>query len=165
MVAAINIFGAFVPSLSLFRLIYQHLLKPAGFVKPQVVADNQEPHRFAQGFSGVVTALSAYLVWAGFPLAWAFSWLVIVLANLNVFLGFCATCTTQVRIFEQLAVPLQSLIEPIDVEQEEAVVKHYNILTLPTTILIDRHGLVQHINYGLANLGKLSQQLEALLSN
>ena len=38
----------------------------------------------------------------------------------------CATCATQVRIFEQLASPLQSLIEPIDVEQEEAVAKQYN---------------------------------------
>jgi hypothetical protein len=103
-VAAINILGAFVPSLSLFRLIYQHLLKPAGFVKPQVVADNQEPHRFAQGFSGVVTALSAYLVWAGFPLGWAFSWLVIVLANLNVFLGFCAGCFTYYQL-SRLGVP------------------------------------------------------------
>jgi hypothetical protein len=57
---------------------------------------------------------------------------------------------------------MQSLIEPIDAEQEETVTKQYNILTLPTTILIDRHGLVQHINYGLTNLTKLSQQIQAL---
>jgi peroxiredoxin len=74
----------------------------------------------------------------------------------------CATCATQVRIFEQLDGSWQSLIESIDAGQEEAMTKQFNILTLPTTILIDRHGLVQHINCGLANPGKLSQQLQAL---
>jgi peroxiredoxin len=74
----------------------------------------------------------------------------------------CAACTTQVRIFAQLDGRMQSLIEPIDAEEEETVTKQYNILTLPTTILIDRHGNVQHINYGLTNLAKLSQQLQAL---
>jgi hypothetical protein len=67
-VAAINILGAFVPSLSLFRLIYQHLLEPSGLLKPQTVADYQAPHRFTQGLSGSVTALSAVLVAASFPL-------------------------------------------------------------------------------------------------
>lgn len=97
-VAAINILGAFVPSLSLFRLLYKHLLQPTGLVKPQIVADHQAPHRFTQGFSGFVTAVSAVLVAVGFPLGWAFSWLVIVLANLNIFLGFCAGCFTYYQL-------------------------------------------------------------------
>lgn len=98
-VAGLNLLGAAIPSLSLFGLIYRHLLKPGGLVKPHFVPDYPEPHRFAQGFSGVVTALSAILVWSGqFGAGWAFSWLVIILANLNVFLGFCAGCFTYYQL-------------------------------------------------------------------
>jgi hypothetical protein len=92
-VAAVNILGSVMPSLSLFGLIYRHVLRPTGLASSQLVPDYAEPHRFAQGFSGAVTAVSAVLVWSGFGLVgWAFSWLVIILANLNVFVGFCAGC-------------------------------------------------------------------------
>ena len=98
-VAAANVLGAGVPSLSLFGRVYRHLLKPSGLVEPHFVPDQAEPHRFAQGFSGVVTALSALLVWSGQPIVgWVFSWLVIVLANLNVFAGFCAGCFTHYQL-------------------------------------------------------------------
>lgn len=98
-VAGVNLLGAAIPPLSLFSLIYHRLLKPGGLVKPHLAPDHPEPHRFAQGFSGVVTALSAILVWSGqFSAGWAFSWLVIILANLNVFLGFCAGCFTYYQL-------------------------------------------------------------------
>jgi hypothetical protein len=97
-VAGINIVGAAIPALSLFGLIYRRMLKPAGLVKPHLVPDYPEPHRFAQGFSGVVTALSALLVWGGVTPGWALSWLVIVLASLNVFVGFCAGCFTYYQL-------------------------------------------------------------------
>ncbi len=104
-VAAVNILGALFPSLGLFRLIYQAVLKPSGLVSPHLILDHPQPHRFAQGFSGVVTALSAFLVWTGSPiLGWSLSWLVIVLANLNVFLGFCAGCFTYYQL-NRLGVP------------------------------------------------------------
>ena len=98
-VAAANLLGTVLPSLSLFGQVYRRLLKPAGLVKPHLVPDYPEPHHFAQGFSGVVTALSALLVWNGvIPLGWILSWLVIVLANLNVFAGFCAGCFTYYQL-------------------------------------------------------------------
>ena len=76
-----------------FFLIYTVILRPAGIVKPHILADNPEPHRFAQGFGGVVAALSAALLFLGAPAAgWALSWLVVVLAALNLFVGFCAGC-------------------------------------------------------------------------
>ena len=76
-----------------FFLIYTGILRPAGIVKPHILADNPEPHRFAQGFGGVVAALSAALLILGAPAAgWALSWLVVVLAALNLFVGFCAGC-------------------------------------------------------------------------
>lgn len=104
-VAAVNLLGAASSSLSLFGLVYRRLLKPAGLVKARLVPDHPEPHRFAQGFSGVVTALSAGLVWSGLmAVGWAFSWLVIVLAGLNVGVSFCAGCFTYYQL-SRLGVP------------------------------------------------------------
>jgi hypothetical protein len=76
-----------------FFFIYLGLLRPTGIVRPDLLADNPEPHRFAQGFGGVVAALSAALLFLGAPFAgWVLQWLVIVLAALNLFAGFCAGC-------------------------------------------------------------------------
>lgn len=76
-----------------FFFIYLGILRPARIVRPDVLADNPEPHRFAQGFGGVVAGLSAVLLFLGSAFAgWALSWLVIVLAALNLFVGFCVGC-------------------------------------------------------------------------
>ncbi len=92
-VGVVMLLGTAVPTLSLFKRIYQHALRPAGLVKPDVIVDNPEPHRFAQGFGGVVVALAVVSLLAGLPiLGWSLVWLVIVLAALNLFLGFCAGC-------------------------------------------------------------------------
>ncbi|WP_420628800.1 DUF4395 domain-containing protein [Candidatus Leptofilum sp.] len=92
-VGMVMLLGTAVPTLALFKRIYQHILRPAGLVKPDVIVDNPEPHRFAQGFGGVVVALAILALVAGLPvLAWGLVWLVIALAALNLFLGFCAGC-------------------------------------------------------------------------
>ena len=44
-----------------FFWVYKRLLKPIGLVKPDVLWDNPEPHRFAQGL-GSVFLLAASLV-------------------------------------------------------------------------------------------------------
>ncbi|MFI5369375.1 MAG: DUF4395 domain-containing protein [Spirochaetia bacterium] len=76
-----------------FSFIYKGILRPLGIVKPHVLADNPEPHRFAQGFGGVVSAASAALLFLNAVTGgWALTWLVIVLAALNLFAGFCAGC-------------------------------------------------------------------------
>ena len=68
-------------------------LRAARVVKPDVLNDNPEPHRFAQGFGGIVAAGAAVaLALGGIAGGWALTWLVIVLAALNLFLGFCAGC-------------------------------------------------------------------------
>lgn len=104
-VAAVMLVGTAVPSLSLFKRVYQHLLRPAGLVKPSVIVDNPEPHRFAQGFGGVVLlgAIAALLAGAA-GLGWALVGLVIVLAALNLFLGFCAGCFVYYQL-HKLGVP------------------------------------------------------------
>jgi hypothetical protein len=104
-VAAVMLLGTAVPALSLFKRVYQHALRPAGLVKPNVITDNPEPHRFAQGFGGVVLlgALAALLGGAT-TLGWALVGLVIVLAALNLFLGFCAGCFVYYQL-HRLGVP------------------------------------------------------------
>ncbi|MFQ5399387.1 MAG: DUF4395 family protein, partial [Anaerolineae bacterium] len=88
-----------------FKRIYRHLLKPAGIVRPNVITDNPEPHRFAQGFGGVVVALAVAALLAPLPaLGWALAWLVVALAALNLFLGFCAGCFLYYQL-NRLGVP------------------------------------------------------------
>jgi hypothetical protein len=76
-----------------FRVIYSGLLKPRGWVKPDVINDNPEPHVFAQGFGSVVLLGAVAALYLGAPaLGWGLVWLVIALAALNLFVGFCAGC-------------------------------------------------------------------------
>lgn len=105
LVAAVMLLGTAVPSLALFKRIYQHLLKPAKWVRPNVVIDNPEPHRFAQGLGGVFVALALVALLAGAPLlGWALAGLVVLLAALNLFLGFCAGCFAYYQL-HRLGVP------------------------------------------------------------
>lgn len=92
-VSAVMLVGTVFPQAGLFKRIYQHLLKPQGWVKPDVQADDPAPHRFAQGLGGVFT-LAATLALVGnlSLLGWGLAWLVIGLAALNLFAGFCAGC-------------------------------------------------------------------------
>ena len=79
--------------LSGFGFIYKFILKPTELVKPDVLPDNPEPHRFAQGFGGVVMAGSAAFLFVGASLpGWALTFLVIALAALNFLGGFCVGC-------------------------------------------------------------------------
>ena len=57
-VGVVMLVGTFRPKLALFKQIYLRLLKPRDWVKPNVIEDNPEPHRFAQGFGGAVVALA-----------------------------------------------------------------------------------------------------------
>ncbi len=69
------------------------ILRPLNWVKPEVIQDNPEPHRFAQGFGGTVLAGAglAFVAGAG-GLGWGLAWLVVALAALNLFVGFCVGC-------------------------------------------------------------------------
>lgn len=104
-VGAVMLLGTAVPQLALFKHVYQYVLKPNNLVKPDVQEDNPEPHRFAQGFGGVVVALAVVSLLAGqIGLGWALAWLVVVLAALNFFVGFCAGCFVYYQL-NKLGVP------------------------------------------------------------
>ena len=76
-----------------FLPLYRNVLKPLGLVKPDILADHPEPHRFAQGLGVVFLGLGfVFLMFDFAALGWALSWLVVALAALNLFAGFCAGC-------------------------------------------------------------------------
>jgi hypothetical protein len=75
------------------------VVRRAGIVKPNVITDNPEPHRFAMLvgsiFNGVATVLLLVAPAAStgtWVLAWVLVGIVIALANLNFWLNFCVGC-------------------------------------------------------------------------
>lgn len=104
-VAVVNLIAALNPELGLFRRIYLHLLRPAGLVRPHVIEDNPEPHRFSQGLGALFVGVGLLCMLAGQPgLGWAFIWLVIGLAAVSLFLNFCAGCFVYYQL-NRLGVP------------------------------------------------------------
>jgi hypothetical protein len=81
-----------------FSFIYKYLLKPRGWIKTNILMDNPEPHRFAQGVGAVLmtAASTILLLWSHVSSAeiigWGMVWVVISLAALNLFAGFCVGC-------------------------------------------------------------------------
>ena len=77
-----------------FGFVYQMLLRPGKMIKTDLQAGNPEPHLFAQGFGAVILILGAAALFLGSSaIGWGLVWLVILLAGLNLFVGFCAGCT------------------------------------------------------------------------
>lgn len=76
-----------------FGIFYTYIFKPRGWIKPDVLDDNPEPHRFSQivGFIFLAAGSSALFLGAT-VLGWALVWIVIALASLNAFGGFCVGC-------------------------------------------------------------------------
>ncbi len=105
LVGVVMLVGTAVPQWGLFKAVYLFALKPLKLIRPDVIVDNPEPHRFAQGFGGVVVmaAAAAFLAQLA-TVGWALVWLVIILAALNLFLGFCAGCFLYYQL-HRLGVP------------------------------------------------------------
>jgi hypothetical protein len=76
-----------------FKPFYR-LLRSIRKYSPEILMDNPEPHMFSQGFGGVVLAAASLVFWSGSitVIGWALTWLVIALAALNLFGGFCLGC-------------------------------------------------------------------------
>lgn len=92
-VAVAQLLGAADVAFSPYRLAYTRLLRPLGIVKPHVLIDNPEPHRFAMLVGGVFNTVATIALLAGASgLAWVLVWVVIALANLNFWLNFCLGC-------------------------------------------------------------------------
>ena len=104
-VALAQLLGGLDVPFAPYRLLYQRVLKPSGFVKPQVISDNPEPHRFAMLVGAIFNGAATLALLANAPtLAWVLVAIVVVLANLNFWLNFCAGCWMYYQ-FNRLGVP------------------------------------------------------------
>ena len=104
-VALAQLLGALDVPFAPWRLLYQRIVKPSGLVKPHVISDNPEPHRFAMLVGAIFNGVATLALLANAPaLAWVLVAIVIVLANLNFWLNFCAGCWMYYQ-FNRLGVP------------------------------------------------------------
>jgi hypothetical protein len=92
--------GTAFPQAGLFKAIYLYGLKPAGLLKPRIIAEDPVQHLFAQGMGAAVLLVASILLAAGAAIAgWALVWIVIALALVNLVFDFCTGCF----IYTQLA--------------------------------------------------------------
>lgn len=86
--------GAFYPRLAVFQLFYHQVIKPAGWIKPELINEVSNPHQFASAMGGTIVTLSTFLI-LSFELpfvGWGLILLVALLALTNLVLGFCTGC-------------------------------------------------------------------------
>ena len=77
-----------------FAFVNKLIFYPISLVKPNIIADSSKPHLFAQSFGAVVVSLSAYSLFAGLVvIGWSLLAIVVLLASLNLFFGFCLGCS------------------------------------------------------------------------
>ena len=92
-VFAVMALGTAIPQAALFQRIYRDILRPAGLLRPDVQAEDPAPHRFAQGLgAAVLLAAALALLFGATALGWGLAFVVIALAAINLFFGFCAGC-------------------------------------------------------------------------
>ena len=104
-VALAQLLGALDVPYAPYRLLYQKVVKPSGLAKPNVIQDNPEPHRFAMLVGAIFNgAATLALLTGAAALAWVLVAIVVVLANLNFWLNFCAGCWMYYQ-FNRFGVP------------------------------------------------------------
>lgn len=92
-VAAVMLAGSIWPQAGLFKLLAQRALEPAGLLKPDLREDYPQPHLFAQAVGGLMLLVAVVAFAVGAPLVgWVLAGIVVALAAVNLFLGFCAGC-------------------------------------------------------------------------
>lgn len=105
LVALAQLLGALALPFAPYRLIYRNIIGPMGIVKPNVIADNPEPHRFAMLVGALVNTMALIALLNAAPLlGWVLVILVIALANLNFWLNFCLGCWVYYQL-NRLGVP------------------------------------------------------------
>ncbi len=79
---------------ALFQQIYHRLLRPTGLVRPDRRQESVTPHQFAQALGAIVSLAGALLLLFSpvGALGWLLVWIVILLAAVNLFAGFCVGC-------------------------------------------------------------------------
>ncbi len=119
-VGAVLALGTALPALALFQLFYQKVLRPAGWLKARVHPDDPAPHRFAQGVGAtflLVASLSLLVLHLAI-LGWVLALMVVVLAAINLFVGFCAGCFVYYQLGRLGVFPPVRVPESASISQE-----------------------------------------------
>ena len=104
-VAIAQLLGALDVAYAPYRLLYQQVVKPSGLVKPNIIPDNPEPHRFAMLVGAIFNGAATLALIGGLAsVGWVLVGIVVVLANLNFWLNFCAGCWMYYQ-FNRLGLP------------------------------------------------------------
>lgn len=92
-VAAVMLVGSIWPQAGLFKLVAKQIFQPRGWLKPDVREDLPQPHLFAQAIGGLFLLAATICFILGADVAgWVLTAIVVALAAVNLFLGFCAGC-------------------------------------------------------------------------
>jgi thiol-disulfide isomerase/thioredoxin len=77
----------------------------------------------------------------------------------------CHQCKLQVPILQRIVEAHKGAVSitEIDAPTEPELTTRYQVLTVPTTVILDIEGRAHAINYGFANTQKLLEQIDALL--
>ena len=104
-VAIAQLFGGLALPFAPYKLIYQHIVKSSGLVKPNPIPDNPEPHRFSMLIGALFNGAATLLFLANISIiAWILVAIVVILANVNFWLNFCLGCWFYYRL-NRLGIP------------------------------------------------------------
>lgn len=92
-VAVVMLVGSILPRAGLFKWIAQRWVEPAGILRADIRPDVPQPHLFAQAIGGLfLTGATIAFLLGATSVGWVLAAIVVVLAAVNLFLGFCAGC-------------------------------------------------------------------------
>ena len=95
--------------LAAFQQIYHRLLRPSGLVRPDPRRESVTPHQFAQALGAIFNLVGALLLLFSpvVALGWILVWIVILLAAVNLFGGFCVGCFLYLQLDRRGLLPTQ----------------------------------------------------------
>jgi uncharacterized membrane protein HdeD (DUF308 family) len=104
-VALSQFLGALDAPFAPYRVFYKSVLQPSGILKPNIIADNPEPHRFAFLVGSIFNSVATIALLLGAPLlGWILVGIVVALANLNFWANICVGCLMYYQL-NRLGVP------------------------------------------------------------
>ena len=94
-IAAISLaLNALAHRISPYSLLYKGVVVPSGLLKPKIVEDDPNPHRFASAIGMVfLVASTILLIFTPFKtVGWVLDLTIFVLSGINLTVGFCLGC-------------------------------------------------------------------------
>jgi uncharacterized membrane protein len=106
-VGTVMALGAFHVRLALFQQVYLRGLRPLGLLRSAPRRESATPHRFANALGSVFSLASALilLLTPALAVGWALAWIVIVLASVTLFAGFCVGCFVYLQLDQRGLLP------------------------------------------------------------